>query len=84
MSNASQNRDFRMRFKSARQGAGFTPQDLADELEACGKPVSVDTVNDWENGKDAPREWDRPLVEAAEVILGAEGQFSDALGWPPA
>ena len=81
MSNASQNRDFRIRLKAARQGMGFTPGDLADELTACGKPIDVDTVNAWENGKDAPREWDRPLVEAAEVILGAEGQLTDALGW---
>lgn len=81
MSNATQNRDFRIRLKSARQGAGFTPGDLADELTACGQAVDVDTVNAWENGKEAPREWERPLVEAAEVVLGAEGQLTDALGW---
>ena len=81
MSNASHNRDFRIRLKAARQGAGFTTGDLADELTACGSAVSVDTVDAWENGKAAPREWERPLVEAAEVVLGAEGQLTEALGW---
>ena len=33
MANATQTRDFRIRLKAARQGAGFTPADLADELE---------------------------------------------------
>lgn len=81
MSNASQNREFRIRLKAARQGAGFTPQDLADELTASGSEVDVATINDWENGKDAPKEWERPVVVAAEIILGADGQLTDALGW---
>ena len=81
MSNASQNRDFRIRLKAARQGAGFTLGDLADELEACGKDISLDAITAWENGKDAPKEWERPIVEAAEVVLGAEGQLTEALGW---
>lgn len=81
MSNATQNRDFRIRLKSARQGAGFTPGDLADELAASGSDVSVSTVDAWENGKDAPREWDRSVVVSAEIILGAEGQLTEALGW---
>lgn len=83
MSNASQIRDFRMRLKSARQGAGFTPGDLADELEACGRAVDVDTVTNWENGKGAPREYERAAVEATEVILGCDGELTEALGWPP-
>ena len=81
MSNATQICDFRIRFKSARQGAGFTPGDLADELAACGKDITVDEVVNWENGKGAPREWERPIVEAAEILLGADGQLTDALGW---
>lgn len=80
MSNATQTRDFRIRLKSARQGAGFTPGDLADELSASGSDITVDTVIAWENGKDAPREWDKPVVVAAEIILGAEGQLTEALG----
>ena len=81
MSNATQTRDFRIRRKSARQGAAFTPGDLADELAACGKDITVDEVVNWENGKGAPREWERPIVEAAEILLGADGQLTDALGW---
>jgi DNA-binding transcriptional regulator YiaG len=81
VSNASQNRDFRIRLKSARQGAGFTPGDLADELAASGNDITVATVSDWENGKDAPKEWEKPIVVAAESILGAEGQLTEALGW---
>ena len=81
MSNATQTRDFRIRLRSARQGAGFTPGDLADELIACGKDVSADDVANWENGKGAPKEWEKPVVVAAEIILGAEGQLTEALGW---
>ena len=81
MSNATQTRDFRIRLRSARQGAGFTPGDLADELTACGKDISADEVASWENGKSAPREWEMPVVKAAEIILGAEGELTDALGW---
>mgnify|MGYP003491547879 CR=1 FL=1 len=80
MSNATQTRDFRIRPTSARQGAGFTPGDLADELSASGSDITVDTVVNWENGKESPREWDRPVVVAAEIILGAEGQLTEALG----
>ena len=81
MSNATQTRDFRIRLKSARQGAGFTPADLADELAACGKDITVDEVTNGENGKGAPKEWERPVVEAAEILLSAEGQLTEALGW---
>ena len=55
MSNASQNRDFRIRLKAARQGAGFTLGDLADELEACGKDISLDTITAWENAENLRR-----------------------------
>jgi transcriptional regulator with XRE-family HTH domain len=81
LSNANQNRAFRIAFKAARQGAGFTLQDLADELGAGGSEASLDTLTAWESGKDAPREWDRPDVEAVERTLGVDGQLSEALGW---
>jgi transcriptional regulator with XRE-family HTH domain len=81
MSNATQNRAFRMALKTARQGAGYTLQDLADALGEGEDPVSVDTLTAWEAGKEAPREWDRPVVEAVEAALGDEGTLTAALGW---
>jgi DNA-binding transcriptional regulator YiaG len=81
VSNASQNRDFRMRFKAARQGVGFTLQDLADESAQSEHAVDLDTLTAWENGKEAPREWEREAIETLEVTLGAEGTLTEALGW---
>ncbi|HWJ64382.1 MAG TPA: helix-turn-helix transcriptional regulator [Acidimicrobiales bacterium] len=81
MPNATQTRDFRIRLKAARQGAGFTPGDLADELAACGKDITVDDIVNWENGKDAPKAWEDHIVVAAEILLGADGQLTEALGW---
>ena len=81
MSNATQTRDFRIRLKAARQGAGFTPGDLAHELVACGKDIAVDDIVSWENGKAAPKAWDEPTVVAIEILLNADGQLTEALGW---
>lgn len=81
MSNASQNRAFRIALKAARQGVGYTLQDLADELGEGDAPTSADTLTAWEAGKEAPREWDRPAVEAIEAALGAEGALTEPLGW---
>ena len=81
MANATQTRDFRIRLKAARLAAGFTPADLADELAACGKDITVDDIVAWENGKDAPKAWEDHVVVAAEILLGADGQLTEALGW---
>ena len=81
MSNATQNRAFRMALKAARQGVGFTLQDLADDLATNDVDASLDTLTRWEDGKEAPREWDRPAVEAVERTLGVEGTLIEALGW---
>ncbi|MCU1453524.1 MAG: hypothetical protein JWN46_1670 [Acidimicrobiales bacterium] len=81
MSNAAQNRAFRMALKAARQGAGYTLQDLADALDEGDAPVTLDTLTRWEAGSEAPREWDRPVVEAVEAALGDEGSLTGALGW---
>lgn len=84
MSNATQNRAFSIAFKAARQGVGYTLQDLADELGQTSAPTDLATLTSWEAGKDAPREWDREAVEAAEQALGVAGTLTEALGWPPA
>ena len=81
MSNATQNRAFRIGLKSARQGVGYTLDDLAGELGQSEAPASLETLTGWESGKDAPREWERPVVEAVERALGAEGALTEALGW---
>lgn len=81
MSNANQQRAFRMRMKAARQGVGYTLQDLADELGEGEFPTSLDDLTAWENGKGAPREWDRDAVEAIERAIGADGALTEALGW---
>jgi hypothetical protein len=81
MPNATQTRDFRIRLKAARQGAGFTPGDLADELAACGKDITVDDIVNWENGKAAPKAWEDHVVVATEILLGVDGELTEALGW---
>lgn len=82
MSNAQQNKAFSRELKSARQGSGFTVQDLADDLGAGENPVDLATLTAWENGKDAPKEWERDAVEAVERSLGCEGTLTEAIGWP--
>ena len=82
MSNAKQNQAFSRALKAARQGVGYTLQDLADELGEQADGASLDTLSSWETGKGAPREWDRPEVEAVEKALGADGTLVEALGWP--
>lgn len=84
MSNAKQNQAFSRELKAARQGSGYTVQDLADELGETDTPVDVATLTAWENGKEAPREWDRPTIEAVERSLGADGTLTEAIGWGPA
>ena len=84
MSNSSQLRVFRIALKSARQGLGYTLDDLADELAQADDATPVEDLTAWENGKSGPREWDRAAVEAIERTLGAEGTLTEALGWPPA
>ncbi len=81
MSNASQNRAFRIGLKAARQGVGYTLDDLAGELGETDAAVSLETLTAWESGKEAPREWDRPSIEAIERAVGAEGALVEALGW---
>ncbi|HEY4377849.1 MAG TPA: hypothetical protein VGM93_11860 [Acidimicrobiales bacterium] len=81
MSNASQVRAFSNAFRSARQGAGYTLQDLTDEVAETDPEASLETFTAWEGGKAGPREWERPTVEAVERALGVEGTLVDALGW---
>jgi len=81
MSNASQQRAFRVALKSARQGVGYTLADLADELAEGAAPTSFDELTAWESGAGAPREWDRPAVDAVERCLGTAGSLVVALGW---
>ena len=82
MSNAKQNQAFSRALKAARQGVGYTLQDLADEMGELDDGASFDTLNSWESGKGAPKEWDRAEVEAVEKALGADGALVEALGWP--
>jgi len=81
MSNSAQNRTFAVALKAARQGLGYTLADLADELGEGAAPTPLADLTAWEGGKAAPREWERPQVEAVERALGADGTLVDALGW---
>ena len=84
VSNATQNKAFARELKAARQGLGYTVQDLADELSAGDDPPSAATLNAWENAKESPREWERETVDAVEAALGTDGSLAEALGWPAA
>ncbi len=84
MSNATQNKAFARELKAARQGLGYTVQDLADELSGADDAPSAATLSAWENAKEAPREWERVTVDAVETALGTDGSLAEALGWPTA
>ncbi len=84
VSNATQNKAFARELKAARQGLGYTVQDLADELSAGDDPPSAATLSAWENAKESPREWERDTVDAVEAALGTDGSLAEALGWPAA
>lgn len=81
MSNSSQNRAFALALKAARQGVGYTLDDLADELGEGSDPTPLVDLTAWESGKAAPREWERSQVEAIERALDAGTSLTEALGW---
>lgn len=51
---------------SARQGLGMTPQQVAEQMNACGASTDVSLVHAWESGEYSPTEPE--LIALADVL----------------
>ncbi|MBM7443168.1 helix-turn-helix transcriptional regulator [Streptomyces sp. HB132] len=51
---------------SARRALGMSPQQVAEQMNACGVPTDVSLVHEWESGEHSPAEHE--LIALADVL----------------